>query len=106
MARHRFVANDRLGRRSKPADVVAELRDAAGVPGGAALRQQPDATQSWKGGESLEDDRLEGIQLGAGPGARAIAGANALDGLVEEPGLDPAVHRRSADAGTTGRLRA
>lgn len=104
MARHRLVADHGLGGRAQVPDILFQLRNPAGIASGLALGQQSNGAQPREGVESRVDDRLERIEFRRRSRARPVPRADGLDGLVQQPSFDPAVHRRSADAGATRSL--
>lgn len=96
--RWRFVADEGLRLRPECVHVIAEPRDAAGIAGRSTLGEQSDGTQQGKLGEARLNERLERLQLRRAAWARPIARLNGVNGLIEQPCLDPAIHRGAADA--------
>src|ERR1019366_1417096 len=80
--------------------VVAQLRDAARIAGGATLVEEPHRTQRGIGREALIDQRGEWIQLLRAPGRSSRR--DRIDLAIELPGRDPVMNGPKADAELLG----
>jgi hypothetical protein len=83
-----------------------ELRDPALVAGRSTLAEEARPAEAGILRESCFDDPLECFELRRHGQARTIPRTDRVERLVEEPLLDPAVHRRPADAGPSDGLGA
>ena len=86
--------------------MVAQLRIPAGIAGGPALREQTCRLQLGKFGEPGLDQRMERSESTSSGRTGAVAGPQRLKRRIEQAGLKPAIHRRTADARASGGLTA